>query len=69
MEYCDGGSALDILNATKSTFKEDQISAICAQVNTIYIIFFSKKNIYIYIRWLKVYHIFILIKFYIVILK
>jgi len=30
MEFCDGGSALDIMNACKTTFTEDQISAICA---------------------------------------
>jgi len=30
MEFCDGGSALDIMNACNKTFSEDQISAICA---------------------------------------
>jgi len=30
MEFCDGGSALDILNACHKTFTEDQIAAICA---------------------------------------
>jgi len=30
MEFCDGGSALDIMNACNKTFEEDQISAICA---------------------------------------
>jgi len=30
MEFCDGGSALDIMNACNKTFLEDQIAAICA---------------------------------------
>lgn len=30
MEFCDGGSALDIMNACSKTFGEEQISAICA---------------------------------------
>eukprot|EP01119_Soliformovum_irregulare_P007285 TRINITY_DN1968_c0_g1_i1.p1 TRINITY_DN1968_c0_g1~~TRINITY_DN1968_c0_g1_i1.p1 ORF type:complete len:386 (+),score=93.85 TRINITY_DN1968_c0_g1_i1:168-1160(+) len=32
MEYCDGGSAFDILNARGITFTEDQVAAICACV-------------------------------------
>jgi len=30
MEFCDGGSALDIMNALSKTFSEDQIAAICS---------------------------------------
>eukprot|EP01118_Nematostelium_gracile_P014822 TRINITY_DN5854_c0_g5_i1.p1 TRINITY_DN5854_c0_g5~~TRINITY_DN5854_c0_g5_i1.p1 ORF type:complete len:387 (-),score=127.18 TRINITY_DN5854_c0_g5_i1:47-1207(-) len=30
MEFCDGGSALDVLNATNKTLDEDIISAICS---------------------------------------
>lgn len=30
MEFCDAGSCLDIINACKKTFDEDQIAAICA---------------------------------------
>jgi len=30
MEFCDGGSALDIMNALNQTYKEEQIAAICA---------------------------------------
>jgi len=32
MEYCNGGSALDVMNATRKPFTEDQIAAICSQV-------------------------------------
>ena len=32
MEFCDGGSALDIMHTCKKTFSEDQIAAICAQM-------------------------------------
>jgi serine/threonine protein kinase len=32
MEYCDGGSMLDIIRATKKPVKEEIISAVCAQV-------------------------------------
>jgi serine/threonine protein kinase len=30
MEFCDGGSALDVLNATTKTLEEDHIAAVCA---------------------------------------
>jgi len=30
MEFCDGGSALDIMNAWNNTYKEEHIAAICA---------------------------------------
>jgi len=30
MEFCDGGSALDIMNACDHTYDEDKIAAICA---------------------------------------
>jgi len=32
MEFCDGGSALDILNACNKTFEEDHIAAICSSM-------------------------------------
>jgi len=32
MEFCDGGSALDLMNSIKKTFTEDQIASLCAQM-------------------------------------
>jgi len=32
MEFCDGGSCLDIMNSCKRTFSEDQIASIVAQM-------------------------------------